>query len=188
MAPLFYLTLFFTSFITVCMNNEHIHIRPATTDDAEVISHINLICWKTAYRGLLDDVVLDTLSQTPERLERFKTGIQNTPIYLCATCHNAVVGYIAGGKPTDSSLPYPFEVYYLYVHPDHQGKGIGGQLLNAFKNQIKNMDFCLYVLDGNQPAYHFYQKHGGIHNPKYDTDTVTRGIKMHDLCFVFTGK
>lgn len=170
------------------MNDKQMHIRPATTDDSETISDINLICWKTAYRGILDDTILDNLSQTPERVERFKKGIQTIPVYLCAVCQNTVVGYIAGGKPKDSSLPYPFEVYYLYVLPDYQGQGIGSRLIHEFSHQIKGDDFCLYVLDGNQKALAFYQKHGGIRHLEYDTDTVIRGLKTHDLFLSFQGK
>ncbi|MEZ5095137.1 MAG: GNAT family N-acetyltransferase [Nocardioides sp.] len=47
----------------------------------------------------------------------------------------------------------------LYVHPDHQGHGIGSALLDVVKAQRPD-GFCLWVFESNAPARVFYERHG----------------------------
>ncbi len=47
----------------------------------------------------------------------------------------------------------------LYVHPDHQGRGIGTALLDVVKAQ-RPEGFCLWVFESNAPARAFYERHG----------------------------
>lgn len=47
----------------------------------------------------------------------------------------------------------------LYVHPDHQGRGVGTALLELVKAQRPD-GFCLWVFESNTPARAFYERHG----------------------------
>lgn len=53
------------------------------------------------------------------------------------------------------------ELNQLYVHSDHQGRGIGTQLLNLAK-VLSPGKLCLYTFEVNQKAQRFYEKHGFI--------------------------
>ena len=162
-------------------------IRPATEKDALAIVTINIMAWKTAYRGLVPDDFLDTLSVTPKRIEHFQSDILADDIYLVAKNKGIIVGYLSGGKVSQHHLPYPYEIYKLYVHPDFQHQGIGTALVNAFKEKINKSAFCVYTLDGNIRAIHFYQKNGGIRHPEFDCDQKIYGLVVHELCLAFEG-
>lgn len=49
----------------------------------------------------------------------------------------------------------------LYVHPDHQGRGVGAALLDVVKAQRPH-GFCLWVFESNRPARAFYERRGLI--------------------------
>lgn len=164
-------------------------IRPATPEDATVTATINILGWKTAYRGLVPDEILDGLSLTEQRLQRFTKNILTNDIYLVAENETDIIGYLSGGKTRDEKLPYSYEVYTLYVHPDHQHLGVGRALMQAFKEKINFQDFCLYMLDGNERALKFYQKMGCVRYPEFDCDQESvKKLKIHELCLAFKGE
>lgn len=47
----------------------------------------------------------------------------------------------------------------LYVHPDHQGQGLGSALLEVVKSRRPD-GFGLWVFESNRPAQRFYAAHG----------------------------
>ena len=163
-------------------------IRPAIEKDASALATINVLGWKTAYRGLIPDDFLDTLSVTEQRIQKFANHILETKIFLVAEDESGVVGYLSGGKTRNADLPYPYEIYTFYVHPEAQRQGIGTVLINAFKKKIKGASFCVYTLDGNTHAIRFYQKNGGIRRPEFDCDQKIYSLMTHELCLGFKGE
>ena len=109
-------------------------------------------------------------------------------IYLVAENESGVVGFLVGGKPKKKDLPYPYEIYIFYVHPDYWRNGIGTALIQAFNERINGSDFCVYMLDGNQRALNFYQKMGGIRYPEYDCDIEINHVMTHDIFLAFAGE
>jgi ribosomal protein S18 acetylase RimI-like enzyme len=51
-------------------------------------------------------------------------------------------------------------MWKLYVHPDHQGRGIGRRLLAEVEALVEGDALWLEVVDGNRQAYDFYRAHG----------------------------
>ena len=160
-------------------------IRPARTEDATITATINVLGWKTTYRGLVPDELLDALSVTEKRIERFEDQILQCEIFLVAENEKGVVGYLSGGKSRDDNLPYEYEMYAFYVHPDFQRVGVGTALFNAFKEKIKDVSFCVYALDGNIKGLNFYQKMGGIRYPEFDKDQEVYHYMIHEILLGF---
>lgn len=51
-------------------------------------------------------------------------------------------------------------MWKLYVHPDHQGLGIGARLLAGIEALVEGDELWLEVVDGNEQAFGFYRAHG----------------------------
>ena len=53
-------------------------------------------------------------------------------------------------------------MWKLYVHPDHQGLGIGSRLLAEIEALVEGDELWLEVVDGNHAAVGFYESHGFV--------------------------
>jgi GNAT superfamily N-acetyltransferase len=62
----------------------------------------------------------------------------------------AVIGFVALSTE---------KVEQLYVHPDHQGRGVGGALLAKAKERLPS-GFTLWVFQQNEQARRFYEANG----------------------------
>ena len=55
----------------------------------------------------------------------------------------------------------------LYVHPDHQGTGVGSALFETVASRHPH-GFCLWVFESNEPARAFYRRHGCLELERTD--------------------
>jgi GNAT superfamily N-acetyltransferase len=88
-----------------------------------------------------------TNEETREFFARVVVGQQETWI---ADVEGGVAGF---GALTGAMLEH------LYVHPDHQGRGIGTLLLDQAKRQ-RPKGFRLWLFQQNEGARRFYERHG----------------------------
>lgn len=65
----------------------------------------------------------------------------------------------ADGRPVGYLLLESEWLHSLYVHPDLQGQGLGGALLDLAKS-LRPDGFGLWVFETNEPARRFYRRHG----------------------------
>jgi GNAT superfamily N-acetyltransferase len=141
-------------------------IRDARQGDAYAIAAVTVESWQAAYRGLLPDRVLASLS-VPEREDTWSKILVDPPprtVVLLATSNTLVLGFVAVGP--DQDCPTASEVgqmYALYLRPDQWGRGIGAQLHNAAMDRLSILGFTharLWVLEGNERAIRFYYRNG----------------------------
>lgn len=72
-----------------------------------------------------------------------------------------ILGYVSA-MPLDTES---VDVESIAVHPDYQGRGIGGQLLQKIEEEMKSRGFIrsiLEVRDMNYESIRFYKKHGYV--------------------------
>jgi L-amino acid N-acyltransferase YncA len=107
-------------------------IRPAREDDAGGIASINVRAWREAYRGLIDQDYLDSLS-VEEREPQWAAWMRDRPSGVriwVAEEDGAVVGYISLGPSRDEGeAPDTGELYAIYLEPSLIGTGRGRLLL-----------------------------------------------------------
>ena len=86
--------------------------------------------------------------------------------HVVAERDGEVVGLANLGRLARSYRDFPHvtgdrEVMWkLYVHPDHQGAGIGSRLLAEIEALVEGDVLWLEVVDGNEAAYDFYAARG----------------------------
>lgn len=161
-------------------------IRLATEADLPALAKVRIAAWHHAYRHIIPAAELQrvTVSSSHAVLER---GVRHRPRQvLVATHHGHPVGYAIVGPQLDRRLRCLGEIYELYLHPDHQGRGLGRELLTAALWHLvesKLNPAMVWVLTQN-PARHFYAACGA---QLVARDSVTFGrFSSHRLAFAWT--
>ena len=72
-----------------------------------------------------------------------------------------------GGEPSGYARWTPTWLDDLYVHPDHQGHGVGSALFELVASTRPD-GFCLWVFESNAPARAFYRRQGCIELERSD--------------------
>lgn len=72
-------------------------------------------------------------------------------------------GKIAGFSCVRHKVREPAtSIYFIFVHPDYRGMGIGEKLLNEIIENSPHKTFHLNCEKDNTPALHFYKKHNFV--------------------------
>jgi ribosomal protein S18 acetylase RimI-like enzyme len=153
-------------------------IRDTRPADAAAIARVHVDTWRTAYRGIVSDEHLRSLSyesaakRVGERLSRqAETGF----ISLVAVWEDGeIVGFAEAGAERKGVPGFDGEIYGIYVLEAYQGKGIGRALVGGAARELARAGFSsaiLWVLEANA-ARGFYEALGGA---SIKTDTVSIG-------------
>lgn len=142
-------------------------IRAATANDAQSIARVHVDSWRTAYRGIVPESILDNLSYVQREsmwrafLEKPKS---NEFVYVAVEDDGQIVGFANGGPASDSEGGYSGELAGLYVLDSHRGRGIGSMLFSQAVTRLCDDGFAsmmVWVLEQN-PYRRFYEKMGGL--------------------------
>jgi ribosomal protein S18 acetylase RimI-like enzyme len=141
-----------------------IEVRKATLTDAPSIAVVHVVSERAAYRGLLPDAILDSLSEREQEIAwraRLETGHSTT---LVGGKEADVWGWINFGESRDpDAAPRTGEIRAMYVTPDKWRRGVGTALWEEATRsfpQAEYGDVTLWVYARNQLARRFYEKIG----------------------------
>lgn len=90
--------------------------------------------------------------QYPERLYK---ALMHSSTVLTAWDDSRLVGLIRVLDDTEMLA----QIHYVLVHPEYQGQGIAGKMLELIKEKYKNF-FYLEVMPAEKKNVPFYEKHG----------------------------
>ncbi len=144
---------------------KNIIIRNIEENDIPSVVDIQINGWKTAYRGIIDDNVLNSMNRD-ERIEKRRKDYKENG-FIVAELDNQVVGfcrYIDSNKFTQDISDVDCELLALYVKPDLKYNGIGTKLVQFVINEFKSKNktkMILWCLKDNEPSKKFYTKMGG---------------------------
>lgn len=140
-------------------------IRNIEEKDIPSVADIKINGWRTAYTGIIDDKVLNSMNRN-ERIEKIRRNYKDNG-FIVAELNNEVVGfcnYIDTNKFTQGISDIDCELLAIYVKPDLKYNGIGTKLfqfvINEFKSKNKTK-MILWCLKDNEPSKKFYTKMGG---------------------------
>lgn len=157
-----------------------ITIRKVKIEDLMQVAEIVTKSWQTAYRGIIDDEYLDSLSVEKNYKKRLNDYNENE--FIVAIQDKEVVGFCRYGTDIEYKEKYgniDCEIYALYVKPENKRKGVGKALMTYVKDDFYKRGYAhmiLWCLKDNHPARAFYEKMGG----KYCYDgIISRGGKEY---------
>jgi RimJ/RimL family protein N-acetyltransferase len=134
-------------------------IRQMKREEAEEISRIYARSWKTAYRNLVPQEYLDSLSETrwcPILLE-------NPSKSYVLIDGGQLIGTASFSPARDEAMSGWGEIISLYLLPEHFGKGYGRALLRFCVRALDRAGFpnvYLWTLEENRRARAFYEAAG----------------------------
>lgn len=161
-------------------------IRDAAPADAHGLAAVQAASWRAAYRGLMPDEVLAGLS-VPELEQVWFDRLTARPprtSAVVAIYARQVVGFAAVGPPlvpADRADPAVGDLYALYLDPEHWGQGIGTALHAAALARLVAHGFTragLWILDGNQRALRFYDRHGWTDTGRTQIDRGPQDVEL----------
>lgn len=158
------------------MADNQVEIRRATIQDADAIAAIHVKSWQHAYKGILPQHFLDSISLAQRKERRAQLLSQNDPSqeHLVAILKGKVIGFCDLGPSFDRRLLETGEVYGLFIDPDNMGKSAGTTLLSMAERVLEQRGYkwaTVWVLTLNQPGRVFYEKNGWQFDGNERTET-----------------
>jgi len=128
-------------------------LRPATVDDLPAVAELHLAARHGAGGAFPPPVHPD------DEARAWVAGWDLTAYDVWVAEH--------GGEPAGYARWTATWLDDLYVHPEHQGHGVGTALFELVAS-TRPGGFCLWVFESNTPARAFYRRHGCLELERTD--------------------
>ena len=169
----------------------NVKIRKAIVSDASAIAAININTWKIAYKGIIPQSHLDSLSIN-DKIPRWEKAINDLAenkknLYVAEISifnGKEIIGFSMGGPSHFEDYKIDGDLHAIYILPKYWKQGIGTLLFNSVIKFFISMNYktmIIWALKENS-AGDFYLKMGGI--PKFNK-TLTYGGKELDALGFF---
>lgn len=138
-------------------------IRSPTAADAAALAAVHTLCWQETYRGLVDDVILDSPTVAARReqtwMDILSHGARGATTVAVAEVDRVIVGVACAGEARDDDATWQVELFVLYLQARYHGSGAGRALLDAV---VGDEPASLWVANPNPRAQAFYRKAGFV--------------------------
>lgn len=163
------------------------NIRKAVESDSRDVARVHVQTWQAAYRGVVPDSYLDSLSIDKREtvwLEAIRRGI---PELWVAEARGEVIGWVAFGPSRDVDAPAGAgEIEAIYVAPEHWATGVGRALWLTARSRLLERGFysvMLWVLVDNARAIRFYSIAGFKPNPALEKKIRLGEKILKEVCY-----
>lgn len=161
-------------------------IRIATDEDCRSLATLKRRVWETTYRGIYPDEKLDKYDIDLNE-NKFKNMIKQKSQKLFVVLNESeIIGYMSCGKIMRPFDEHTHDIGLLYLAKEYQGKGIGLDLFQFAKNELKNQGVTEFIVSCNKyniSAQQFYKKMGGK-IIKIDEDNKDKSIPQVKFQFI----
>ena len=167
-------------------------VRMAQPEDAPGIGRVSVLAWQSGYAKILPTRTLARLdaAERAESWAEFLTRGEPGKWHLVAETHTGtpeIIGIASYGSyrpaPDDDATTVSrlCELHMLNVVPDHWGRGVANALhnrsLEGLGAEYPRQTPCLWVLQKNGRARHFYEKHA------WESDGASKTVAFADEKF-----
>ena len=143
-------------------------IREAHQDDFEGIAKVRVDTWRVAYKGIVPDDFLESLSyqRIAERWREvfWEDKSPGMAVFVAENEREDIVGIAVCGPEQSQDPVYRGEIYILYVLPQYQRQGIGHALVAAcvqhLVQQLAAETLLIWTI-AESPYRRFYESLGG---------------------------
>lgn len=155
--------LFIAEVIDVARGAPSAVVRDATADDVQRIAEVHVASWRVAYRGLLPQTYLDSMT-VDHRLPGWRRWLETGPPdnqAIVVVCGDTVRGFATICSTRDS----PPVLGALYLDPSSWDRGLGRALLQAVVDRARgygHAEIVLWVHPDNARARRFYERGGWL--------------------------
>lgn len=142
-----------------------LHIRPATTLDTREAAAVLGQGWRETYPGMFPDALIEERNSAAfldALAQRWAEEISEGASYwlvVDADADGELVGLAHACPTRGENPPTLLELQLLYLLKKVQGSGVADALLQY---AVGDADCCLWVVDANERAKRFYERHGFV--------------------------
>jgi GNAT superfamily N-acetyltransferase len=149
-----------------------LEIRPATRDDADGITDVQVASWRAGYEHVFPASLLyaddfDSVRRDYWTQWRLAPGNRIAVAVASTAEGDRVVGFSSYGPERERARGFTGrgEVWAFYLHPEVWGSGLASDLIEFTETRLCAEGFAtavLWVLDDNPRGRAFYEKHGWV--------------------------
>ena len=159
-------------------------VREAIEDDIVGVAKVRVDTWRAAYKGIIPDEFLESLSHqsVAERWKKAFWENKNAAVgaFVAENEQQEIVGIAMCGPEQSQDAVYQGEIYVLYVLPQYQNLGIGRRLVAAcvqhLMHHLQAKSLLIWVIAEN-PYRKFYESLGGKPVREKSQEIAGRAIK-----------
>ena len=164
-------------------------IRSATPGDGEIIAHVHVDAWQSAYREIMPAEFLDGLCKADRQEKWIAILTKEAPkeFNIVAEHDGHVVGFASGGPERKNDPDFTGELYAIYLLDEFRGQGVGADLLRKSIESIVGLgmdSMKVWVLREN-PYRAFYERNGGKLLSEEDTIKIGE-MEMIEVAYGWT--
>jgi ribosomal protein S18 acetylase RimI-like enzyme len=158
--------------------------RRAGAADAQAIAEVHIAAWRAAYRGLMPDAYLGSLSVAQRTDFWTRTLSRAGPGQIVVAELDGAMGGFAFFGPTRDDEPQVAEIYSVNIRPEAWRRGLGRALCEYALREAQAREcsaVTLWVLRENQAARRFYEALGYAADGVERVNTGLIGSPLHEM-------
>ena len=160
------------------MSSLNIEIRPVTPPDVPAISALAREIWQASYPGIITQEQIDFMLEQRYGHERLYDDLEDLHKWLDQAFYEGRrIGFAFS-----EIYKGEFKLDKLYIHPDVQRKGVGGQLIAHVAERAQKLGYPCVILQvnkRNEKAINSYKKYGFVVRTS-TVDDIGGGFVMDD--------
>lgn len=131
-------------------------IREMTYSDIQQVREIAFATWRDTYSSFIPTEIQDKVLEDAYSDEQMNNRFKNS-LNLVYESNGTILGYaFFSGDLLNNDI----FLESLYIHPEHQGKGIGKQLMQAGVAKYNDPKTITLVVYKGNTSVSFYEKNG----------------------------